>query len=411
MIGIVGSGMTDPFLDTSENGMSRSGQTTINDPAVTAEQIRQSLTGRHVCPFCGQLYSGSEPCPRCTMEDTPATRQATRSRVGPWYVLQSRNPTAPGMKYAMLLALINKGQVTPRSIIRGPTTHQLWRFAAHVRGVSREFGLCYSCGQALERTCSICPHCQRSQEPPPDPDVLLEIRSNAQITAEQFLTPPNTPSSLNETHVSEPRQSPSSDPRWRYALTRRGGSRVVSAMELAAALQSLPAGQPEKSGRKALSVLLVLLVLLAGAAAATWYFKPEYADQARKWFDRSWQVCLKLLRRDTPPISNPPVARAKQQSQTPQPAQASVETIDVPAGASQPQPNASTPTDQVDAAFAIEQARSLWKQAIDAEAAQDFVTAARIYQQIKTLPPEAWPAGLQLRLDNAQNRSRQSSAQ
>ena len=74
------------------------------------------------------------------------TRQATRAQVGPWYVMQARNPSAPGMKCSTLLALIRKGQVTPRSVIRGPTTFQLWRFAARVKGISREFGLCYSCG-------------------------------------------------------------------------------------------------------------------------------------------------------------------------------------------------------------------------------------------------------------------------
>jgi len=161
--------MTDPFAETLDDDlMSRVKQNPTNgDPAVVAEQVRQTLTGKHVCPYCGHAYPGGpEPCPRCTMEDSPATRQATKARIGPWYVLQTRNPAAPGMKYATMLALINKGQITPRSVVRGPTTHQLWRFAAHVRGISREFGLCYSCGGSIERTSSLCPHCQRSQEPP-----------------------------------------------------------------------------------------------------------------------------------------------------------------------------------------------------------------------------------------------------
>ena len=44
------------------------------------------------------------------------------------------NPSAPGMKCNTLLALIRKGQITPRSVVRGPTTFQLWRFAARVKG-------------------------------------------------------------------------------------------------------------------------------------------------------------------------------------------------------------------------------------------------------------------------------------
>src|SRR4051812_39965046 len=108
--------MTDPFDETTtvaedfsdeDTGapMSRLEEpTTGNDSAAAAEQIRQTLSSKRVCPYCGhQSAHGSEPCPRCTMEDTPATRQATKTRIGPWYVLQSRNPAAPGMKYATLL--------------------------------------------------------------------------------------------------------------------------------------------------------------------------------------------------------------------------------------------------------------------------------------------------------------------
>ncbi|HEY8667095.1 MAG TPA: hypothetical protein VIL86_10535, partial [Tepidisphaeraceae bacterium] len=131
--------------------------------------------GRFCCPFCGAMKQHQEtPCPRCGLEDCSETRRATRARVGPWYVLQARNPSAPGMKFDTLRALIRNGQVTPRSIMRGPTTHQLWRFAQRVRGVSREFGICYGCGGDIETTASLCPHCHRMQEPPSNPDVLLE---------------------------------------------------------------------------------------------------------------------------------------------------------------------------------------------------------------------------------------------
>ena len=101
------------------------------------EEIRDALIGRHVCPFCGMVKDQAEAaCPRCTMENTAASRQATKARIGPWYVLQTRNPASPGMKFDTLLAFVRKGKIRARSIVRGPTTHQLWRFAeigrAHV---------------------------------------------------------------------------------------------------------------------------------------------------------------------------------------------------------------------------------------------------------------------------------------
>ena len=144
------------------------------------QQIRQDLRGKHVCPFCGTARQNeSGPCTQCSLEDSPTTRAATRSKLGPWYVLQSRNPSAPGMSFATMLLLIQKGRVTARSVIRGPTTSQFWRHAAKVKGVSREFGLCWNCGTDVARNARACPSCKRLQEPPLNPDVLLETGPDA----------------------------------------------------------------------------------------------------------------------------------------------------------------------------------------------------------------------------------------
>ena len=125
-----------------------------------AQQIRRALRGKHVCPFCGtQRDSDVGACMHCSLEDTPTTRSATRSKLGPWYVLQSRNPSAPGMNFATLMVLMQKGRVTARSVLRGPTTGQFWRHAAKVKGVSREFGLCWNCGGDIARNARACAHC------------------------------------------------------------------------------------------------------------------------------------------------------------------------------------------------------------------------------------------------------------
>jgi hypothetical protein len=136
----------------------------------------------HVCPFCGLTrelsddLDASAPCPRCTLADTPTTRNATKARIGPWHVRQMRNPWAPGMRWETLLALIKRGQVTKDSVVRGPTTHQLWKRASEVKGLSREFGVCYSCGGEIDAQANLCSHCNRLQEPPANPNVLIETR-------------------------------------------------------------------------------------------------------------------------------------------------------------------------------------------------------------------------------------------
>ena len=162
------------------------------EPPRTPEGIRDSLRNKYVCPFCGSVNETEQgTCPRCTMENTAASRKATKVRIGPWYVLQTRNPAAPGMKFDTLLSFVKKGRVKPHSVVRGPTTHQLWRFAAQVKGLSREFGVCYSCGGSIAATAALCPQCNRLQDPPPNPDVLLE-------SSKEATTPPQPAPVLNE---------------------------------------------------------------------------------------------------------------------------------------------------------------------------------------------------------------------
>jgi hypothetical protein len=160
-------------------------RTATDGPTVSpAQQIRRALRGKHVCPFCGtQRDSDVGPCMHCSLEDTPTTRSATRSKLGPWYVLQSRNPSAPGMNFATLMVLVQKGRVTARSVVRGPTTGQFWRHAAKIKGLSREFGLCWNCGGDVTKNARACASCKRLQEPPLNPDVLLE---SAELGAEEL---------------------------------------------------------------------------------------------------------------------------------------------------------------------------------------------------------------------------------
>ncbi len=171
--------MTNPFEDDAEDFMTRATEAASDETRDSSQdsQAGQVAATKKVCPFCGAINDNDgNPCPRCLMEDTQTTRTATKSRIGPWFVLQARNPAAPGMKWNTLIELVRKGVVVPRSIVRGPTTHQLWRAAGHVKGLSREFGLCYHCGGDIEKNANQCPHCNKLQEPPINPDSLLESR-------------------------------------------------------------------------------------------------------------------------------------------------------------------------------------------------------------------------------------------
>lgn len=284
-----------------------------------AAEIRDAVNGRFVCPFCGAVREQPDGvCPRCTMESTATTRQATKARIGPWYVLQTRNPAAPGMKFETLLAFVAKGRVKARSIVRGPTTHQLWRFAAHVKGLSREFGVCYGCGESIARTTSLCPHCNRPQDPPANPDVFLETgepdRTGAApapvyreigpipMVAEDPVAPgAGSPTPL-ETAAPNP-IPPRSDPR----PLKKGADGFLTAADLAAAFKldihqpkgrkqrkaavapiamdpASAMGRPRRRRRWFRAVLLLLLLGAISAAVFQYRRDPVFHAQADRWY-------------------------------------------------------------------------------------------------------------------------------
>jgi hypothetical protein len=54
----------------------------------------------------------------------------------------------------------------------------------------------------------------------------------------------------------------------------------------------------------------------------------------------------------------------------------------------------------------VDQARALWRSAIDAEGKEDFREAIRCYEQIKKLPADVQPDGLEVRLEMARKQKR-----
>jgi hypothetical protein len=231
--------------------MTRSYDAIPDEADRSAEYTKPSDPVMSVCPFCGAISEKSEvPCPRCKMENSALTRQATRARIGPWYVMQARNPSAPGMKCNTLLALIRKGQITPRSVIRGPTTFQLWRFAARVKGISREFGLCYSCGAELQRISTFCPRCSRSQELPPNPDVLLENEPQSKTVYRQVNQRPESPAAAPLEPLPQQARPPATEAN--QDRPPRPTTQIPSAAETMAELADIPSphsAPPEMQSR------------------------------------------------------------------------------------------------------------------------------------------------------------------
>lgn len=401
-------------------------------PAATpARIIAASLRDKHVCPFCGTIRETPDgKCPRCTLEDAPAVRQAIKARIGPWQVFQPRNPTAPGMRFPTLLAYVQKGQVTARSIVRGPTTHQLWRFAARIKGLSREFGVCYGCGGDLNRSDRFCPHCQRVQDPPGDPDALLESWSSAAAATVRaggesgqntipdtgrsadlvipVISGPGSSTAANDTGSARPREfipprvAPA--PRVPARIPAQAESppprpapadAILDPAQLAEtfSIRLEPRG-PQKMARSAGLFFLMTLV-----GVATWLLIDRDTWRlVANWFSDSVSS-VRGNWRDTPVT-------------TPQPGPAPIAPKATPPGTpATPPPSPAMHRDPPETMIdppdrAIEQARRLWREALDCEARNDWAGAVAKYEAIKKLPPMAWPGAVDTYLSRARERLR-----
>ncbi len=286
--------------------------------------------GGVVCPFCAHIRTDAGgSCPKCTMEDTASTRRSTGERIGPWFVLQRKNPTAPGLRLSVLLTLARRGHVTPKSIVRGPTTGQFWRYAAQVKGLSRVFGLCWHCGSGVSPDASTCPKCRSAQEIPDEPDQFLESHAALPVMREvagaRELESPTATQDSEDRALPVPRRDlpehrgpvtprdlavrdSKAGPGTRSVTLARGEDDVfLSASELAAAFQLDLPKQPgivKRTSRRLWRVTraaALLLILVGGATATTFYLKPDLykqaRDVARPYVDRTQSFALRMLGR------------------------------------------------------------------------------------------------------------------
>lgn len=112
-----------------------------------------------ICPYCGEAQPIGGCCRACGGLFESLSRQATHNAMGPWFVRDPDRPFRPGCSYETLIQMIERGQVTKYSIVRGPTTRQFWTVARHVPGVAHLLGYCHACDGRVDPGDHGCPHC------------------------------------------------------------------------------------------------------------------------------------------------------------------------------------------------------------------------------------------------------------
>jgi len=113
------------------------------------------------CVYCGQMIDRqADRCPHCRTSYSFAVRKASREVVGDWFYLDSRNPSGRGVSFETLIKMIEKGRIRPDSVVRGPTTHHDWMYAAEAPRLAKYLGMCPHCFAQAKPEDTFCTNCQ-----------------------------------------------------------------------------------------------------------------------------------------------------------------------------------------------------------------------------------------------------------
>lgn len=119
-----------------------------------------------LCPYCGRTQSARNlRCEGCAGHFDPLSLMATQIDMGPWFVRDETRPFRPGCSYEQLKQLIEAKKIHPTTVLRGPTTRQLWSIAQNIPGVAHLLGICHACGDRTGTENTQCQNCGESFSP------------------------------------------------------------------------------------------------------------------------------------------------------------------------------------------------------------------------------------------------------
>ncbi len=203
-----------------------------------------------LCPYCGAV-STSDPkrCEKCGGFFDPLSRQATQNAMGPWFIRNTAAPFGPGCSFETLKDLIQRGKVTRDTILRGPSTRQYWNFASRTPGIANLLGACHNCHVEVKPDDFSCAACGAVFTPETD-------RQHMGLAPVHLLPGQAAPEIIAAASVDQVRVRP--------VAPRRPAVKRPPAPE--------PIGAPEPSRAAHVFGLVVLALIVLGAAAAGIYF-------------------------------------------------------------------------------------------------------------------------------------------
>jgi hypothetical protein len=125
------------------------------------------------CVSCGQLVRRSAiVCDGCGQDLSLKMIVKMQAHAGPWYVHEHVRPF-PGVTLDRLIRQAQRGVLTATTIVRGPTTHHQWRFAAETPGLSKHLGVCWACQGKVNEADAQCGACQVNLDQPAGEQPLM----------------------------------------------------------------------------------------------------------------------------------------------------------------------------------------------------------------------------------------------
>lgn len=240
------------------------------------------------CVYCGRVIPrDSRRCPHCRTSFSLAVRRASREVIGEWFYLDPQNPSGRGVTFETIVKMVEKGRIRRDSIVRGPTTHQDWMYAAETPRLAKYLGMCPHCFVEAKPEDTYCTSCQLNMnQKPPDarpgvpPELVKEPHHRAAHEMEEKLAaaPAEAPPA-KALAAAEP-------------VGREGG--VAAATAFAEGPTPAPARQPHiglRTGRRRpkLWVVLVLTwITLTPLVLFLFFAPPEWKKAFVEWRDATF---------------------------------------------------------------------------------------------------------------------------
>ena len=111
------------------------------------------------CPLCGETQYEQSVCKQCAARLDPDGLLLAEASFGPWYLRDEDQPFSPGMTYDILIRKVRDGVIENYTLLRGPTTRQLWKVANRVPGIAHLLGRCHACREHIDPKSLSCTTC------------------------------------------------------------------------------------------------------------------------------------------------------------------------------------------------------------------------------------------------------------